>query len=863
MSRRKTYIGDPTSSESTRQTSKTAQAVGAEAKSTSLEVGVLYKGTLVSADPITQNYIVSIDNGGNDVTARWAAGIFSSFFGIKSILRPSPGTRCTCVKAQGSGDIGWYIVGVIPNEPRDKSAGASRTVAGHTRRFVDEGFGTEGGSKSLYNSGESVTIPYDMVEGEYELGNMTGVAIHLLHNIAKLSAGDRAKVECCVLNDMVRIVSENFKHFSAFGDFSIYNDGRLNVEWHGTSREPESYGLEDGEKVKKGELDASGNRMKLEDIPIEDRMLQTGRWRFAQYVGYMGDFINTYVTDPVKTSDDIAKLASGNIIPGKFRAHVNSDGTLLVQSVAEIAFERVSRIVVPVRVKRWEDPKGVLAKELDQLEKSEAKFQAAWSDTKKEDQFNKDIGESVYRIRYYSRWLNQYYSLARYHQYAEGKEEFKIPKESEQSDDKAPDWNDNLKSKEQAPGWGMFKDVYSCYRIMRDGSQMMLDGSGCSVTMVHGHVQVSATKSVTVESAGDLNLVAGNDINMKARRNIEISAITGGLILKARAWWHAVCEFGSMWLLSEADVENPATKLGDNDPDPILFKAGVIIESLRSGFHINGNNGPSSILTDGGDKASLTLQTGPGASMKLYSSTDMEIATQKGGQLDITVGEGTGNLNLKANNFSQELIGAFVINKNFSIAGQKKGSMLLDIEGRIRGTSIAAERLFQKEEYKSPGGGKNLVFPDDSGNQSKVRVKESKIDEAIEPEFIDVAPFIREDLGTKFNYLDPKEYLLCPPDDKYIAFETLSQQAIRIDKPDDYEAWSWDSDRIRISSFKRGDFRHPWPGQRTLQRQTKESYADIPLKDFHKPTSKDAKEFKPKIEEFQEQAVKFNYIKKG
>ena len=78
------------------------------------------------------------------------------------------------------------------------------------------------------------------------------------------------------MDDMVRIVSETFKHYSAFGDYQIYNDGRLNVRFDGTSYEHESFGkLSDQDPL----VDLDSNK-----VDFKDTFTQTGRWRFSEYI---------------------------------------------------------------------------------------------------------------------------------------------------------------------------------------------------------------------------------------------------------------------------------------------------------------------------------------------------------------------------------------------------------------------------------------------------------------------------------------------------------------------------------------------------------------------------------------------------
>ena len=63
---------------------------------------------------------------------------------------------------------------------------------------------------------------------------------------------------------------------------------------------------------------------------------------------FWGDFIHTFVTEPSAT---LAGIAEEAVRPGKARMQMHSDGTILMQSVADIAIERVCRVVTPTEKK--------------------------------------------------------------------------------------------------------------------------------------------------------------------------------------------------------------------------------------------------------------------------------------------------------------------------------------------------------------------------------------------------------------------------------------------------------------------------------------------------------------------------------
>jgi hypothetical protein len=89
----------------------------------------------------------------------------------------------------------------------------------------------------------------DLLPGEEEISNNIGVALRLLTNFAQLDSGGLAKIECHLLNDMVRIVDAYFAHHHCGGDTLIWNNGRNNEESHFTSYPHEAAGKQKEEEM--------------------------------------------------------------------------------------------------------------------------------------------------------------------------------------------------------------------------------------------------------------------------------------------------------------------------------------------------------------------------------------------------------------------------------------------------------------------------------------------------------------------------------------------------------------------------------------------------------------------------------------
>jgi hypothetical protein len=540
--------------------------------------GSVYTGVIIAIDTIKECYQVQIDAHGAILTdCAWAMSHITSLLGFRVTSFPTIGTKVLLVYGKPS-----WIVGTVASTPTDGLNGTNmkRTGVEASRHKMASAAPDPTGESSTNFSG--ATSYTDLFEGEYDISNALGVGLTFLTTIMKMSAGDRAAVECHLLNDMVRIISENFQHFSTFGNFQIYNDGGLNCRWDGTSLEHESFGQLNPTDAK---IPEKNREVDFENI---DSVNATGRWRFSQFVGWMGNFINAWITDP---EDAIGQIGTSALRSGKARVHVGNDGTILVQSVADIVLERVVRIIVPVEKKRWDDPTGVKKADFSALDLDKLK---SWDFGPK---YKENMFEAVFQIREYARALGNYHTLSRFHQMAAKGQEWMIPSEN---DTPKPDYRNKEKDVEKANPENRYVDAYACYRIMRDGSLLMMGAFGESITMFRGNIHVAASRHLTIESAGDMRFIAGQSMFFKAGRSVELSAITGSIALKCRTIFQALCEWGPIWLKS--DMKDPS-KTGYSAPSPAPGDPPIV--AADNAIFLDASQGRTLIRSD----RTLTLET--------------------------------------------------------------------------------------------------------------------------------------------------------------------------------------------------------------------------------------------------------------
>lgn len=475
-----------------------------------------------------------------------ACNIFSNWFGFKTHFLPTVGTRVLVILT-GQYPAGYVFAG-LPESKLDNAEGQQNFVAGDPDSNYDAMQAQASRSRATDPAFTGHKPPIDLVPGEFSLYNELGVGISLLRGLSSLQAGDLARIETHLMDDMVRIISRTFRQHSSFGDFEIYNDGgRLNAVWNGTSQDHEAWG-----KLRPEDPKATLNERK--DGIDMDASLQgneDGRWRFTQYLGWLGGFVSTFVTDPVAT---LGKLAEDQVRSGKFRLNVAADGSLLVQSIADIVLEKCVRIPVPVPIRKPDDPAGNVAGPEPMPEHLKT-----WVPTD-----NTSVFEMVYQLRDYVRWLNNAQSFGRFRQL---RKDYMVPTEAKTP---VPDLNsgetDRAAVNKNVTNWRL---VYSTIRIYRDGSILNLDAYGNAYLSTANGIQISTPKDLLIQAGGSVNIVAGRDVNVVARKNVGISAITEKVRIKGQtglqmfsAAGHLVYEAASGFVHKFKGVFNVNDKLG-------------------------------------------------------------------------------------------------------------------------------------------------------------------------------------------------------------------------------------------------------------------------------------------------------------
>lgn len=529
----------------------------------------VYEGVVKAVDMGSRTASVVI-NGVLVQNCQYFPVAFASMCGVTCNYFPEEGAHVIVLYVASEA----YIMGArptvvdMPKYYKGRAAGdtSDDTYVGGKKAFKARKRGSKG--KAVVAGG---FYPMgDMYPGELEFTDNMGTAVRVLYGLAQLTAGEQAKVEACLYNDMVRITSNTYVNHMAGGDTMAWTwKGKYpTIEEHFTSKQFEA----DGKKEESGAITSKEKgRYKSKDYQeAQSRYSDTGRWRFSRYKGFLGDLVHTFVTAPTEV---VSTTMKGAVRPGLYRSWIGSDGTLMIQAAGGVHVEMTSRdITVPEVDFQWNDPEiaDKVEQALDSLDKV---YDKLWGDGPDW----KDLGAACWQMSAYLRYITQYHSLARFKQLA-ASGYCRVPEPGE-VDPGEPTARD--KDREEACPSGKFPYLaQASFSIDPSGSITAQSNGLASIVLSNGSVQIAAAGNIELQ-AGNTVSISGRTMSLRSLFELEVVSVLGKVTQKAKTAFKLFCEKGRLWLKSDASDETKDYKapIDDDDNDVELAKHAIVIEA--------------------------------------------------------------------------------------------------------------------------------------------------------------------------------------------------------------------------------------------------------------------------------------------
>lgn len=557
----------------------------------------IYQGEVMFVDYLTKRLTVRVNNQILE-NCIYAANSIAALLGFASTALPPAGSIVVCLYTT---QITW-VIGTQPRKVRDiyKYDG---DIAGPSEysHIGDKAFASKHDDTSVIRPG--LPQSRDVLPGEEELTNDMGIALRLLTNFAQLDSGGLAKVECHLLNDMVRIVDNYYAHHHCGGDTMIWSNGRNNYEDHFTQYPHEAAGKlnEDDPYAEVFEPLSQHDVYKLPEGASE--INSAGRWRKSTYIGFLGDMLHFWITHPVQV---ISNYAQESARASRFKTWVGSDGTLMIQAAGDIVIDVTQHMVIPEIHNKWDDPNLDTEKMMQQLD---IEYLKIWGTGKTRWD---DLKVACWQMRNYLKYITVWHSLSRFRQLSKGEKPYCTIKP--ESENPVGDANCDEKDKLQANGKieGTASAAGTCtLHMCPDGSITLLSGNSTSCIMNNGNMQLVAPFNIEIK-AGDMFSVTARDISMKAFRNFEIVSLAGAIYQKARQAIKTLCERGRIWIKCDSSDTNQET-----DPEipevPSEYRGNSIVIDAPEGRVLMHGEKEVTIGSGGGkEKGIVTVQVKDG-----------------------------------------------------------------------------------------------------------------------------------------------------------------------------------------------------------------------------------------------------------
>jgi hypothetical protein len=512
-------------------------------------------------------------DSGKLVQATVLSSVLSHFLGFKDCVLPQPGTRVLCLSEANNN---CYVLGSVPQPTLGKPKLSSRAALGAGDPMGDAA--NRKGHVDRLPAIHDGRRPVDVVDGEYVVGNELGVLIGLYQEMANLKASELAQIQCYLLDDLVRIISHNFQHYSALGEYNIYHDGKkIMAEFGATHKPAESYGApavssdsgafntfsSDGGH----EIDDSSDFYKI----TKDERIKAIE-RFKIFLGSVGDFLHMFLVKPhnekFRLLDPEQSISDGDFDTGLCDLHLGTDGGVHLRSVKEVFIEKTNWIRVPLRKSAPDDPKGDDASSLDYDQKEKFEFV---------DDFSYKSNPFTYalQIRDYVAYVNEKLG---YQNFKSHEKDFGV------SNDVDAEQNISKESQIDAETQ-LYLQNYKLRTagiyLMPNGGITIRDAWNSAIVMEGGSIYIQPAKDLISQPLRNNITKAGGSINISCKKHIDISSTEEGFRLKTEKSQYYYSDNGGYVVETNGSADTPGTpdpkKEAIDDVGGIVFKSKLSI----------------------------------------------------------------------------------------------------------------------------------------------------------------------------------------------------------------------------------------------------------------------------------------------
>lgn len=512
-----------------------------------------------------EGFMGNTPDAGNPIQAVPLASTLANYLGFREVIQPQPGDRVLCA-SMGAGTC--YILGSIPQNNMTSKDMPNRSNIGPGDPTMEDA--NRQGHKEKFPINPANRRPSDVVDGEWSIANEFGVLLALSQHLAQLKGSELAQIQCHLLDDLVRIISHNFQHYTALGEYNVYHDGKsIMAEFNATHQPGETYGRPLVDSDSGGPIFTETNTHVKDDsvdfFEITENERIKAIERFKIFLGRMGDFVHMFLCRPHPSETRNYDEPPGEPDTGLADLHIGTDGSLHLRSVREVFIEKTNWIRVPHRFKDPADPTGDKAQDLDYEDKE--RFEWAQDYQYKGNPF------------FYFLQLRDYvaYTLEKnhYRNFKTHEKDFYV------NDD--PGNEQNLKTINKVDKWTQLEqEPYelrtSGVYLMPNGGITIKDSWNSAIIMEGGNIYIQPAKDLILQPLRSLIGKVGKHLQIAAKEEIDFSSTEKGFRLKTDKSQYFYSDKAGIVLESKATI--PTTGAPDPETEAIDYVGGIVLKSM-------------------------------------------------------------------------------------------------------------------------------------------------------------------------------------------------------------------------------------------------------------------------------------------
>jgi hypothetical protein len=601
--------------------------------------GCFKQGVITRTLPGQYSYSVETDKG-ETITCKSAASMVSNIVGVKDLSTLSSGTPVILWTDTPGANHG-VILCALPTHaknkqelrPRQFSADPESGVAMWSSQYFTKMLQSEDFKQKLFaNNGR----PFDINPGDWGMMNEHGVFLGILGLTAVMRGSQQAAIEVHTLDDLVRLRSGQYQHFSSFGEQHIYNDGGdITIEICGSSRQHEVSGKDEiGEELFEETEDINND---YKDLAIKPKDVEaTLKRRFQMFFGHLG-LMQMFVCKPENGDETYSRKAEHQ---GLLHVNVAESGYFGVTTAAGMALTRDDIIPIPKKLKEPWDPEGDKAEDSGLNEAKEPyMIPPAFQ------------GGTHLVVRDMTAWARR----NSYQRFDEREKDWHTP---EADDLFTPDNNydktsDGVESNEEFQN---HSDRRAGVYVNPDGSVTIMDAAGSQIVLDgKGGIPLGGAGNLTIMPGANVNIFGGDDVVIRGKNSIDITATDKDVRLKAEKNLHAYSNGG---ILLESAAEQLGHGFSGGQEGEDVNSSGIVLKAENSSVFVWGKE----VLLSGIQKVAIEAIQGARQGVRIIgdiirsvgdeiiSSTGAAIMRLGNGQASLhaagsaTVGGGSGLL---------------------------------------------------------------------------------------------------------------------------------------------------------------------------------------------------------------------------